>query len=64
MSQFRFEKQRVPATLTLGSGSAVAGFVFVAAHTAHRGGGERVGDLLNGETGFFPFQLPDGTTVL
>jgi hypothetical protein len=64
VSQFRFEKQRVPATLTLAPGTSVAGSFFVAAHTCHGAGTERIGDLLNEQTGFFPFELRDGSTVL
>lgn len=64
MSEFRFEKQRVSATLTLAPGTSVSGCFFVAAHTAHRAGAERIGDLLNEQTGFFPFELRDGSTVL
>ena len=64
MSAFRFEKQRVPATLTLAPGTSVSGCFFVAGHTAHRAGAERIGDLLNEQTGFFPFEHRDGTTVL
>ena len=64
MSEFRFEKQRVCATLTLATGTSVSGCFFVAGHTAHRAGAERIGDLLNDQSGFFPFELRDGTTVL
>jgi hypothetical protein len=64
VSTFRFEKQRVPATLILAPGTSVSGCFFVAGHTAHRAGAERVGDLLNEQTGFFPFEHRDGTTFL
>src|SRR5688500_4040959 len=64
MSQFRFEKHRVPADLTLVTGGTVAGFFFVAASLANHNRPERVGDLLNAETGFFPFERNDGTTAL
>ena len=64
MSQFRFEKERVPATLTLAHGTSVSGSFFVAAHTSFREGRERVGDLLNAQPGFFPFELRDGITVM
>ena len=64
MSEFRFEKQRIPATLTLAPGTAVSGSFFVAGQTSTREGAERIGDLLNGQPGFFPFELRDGTTVL
>jgi hypothetical protein len=63
-SEFRFEKQRVAATLTLAPGTAVTGSFFVAGQTSHGDGRERIGDLLNGSQGFFPFQLRDGSTVL
>jgi hypothetical protein len=64
VSAFRFEKQRVTATLILAPGTSVSGCFFVAGHTAHRAGAERVGDLLNEQTGFFPFEHRDGTTFL
>ena len=50
--------------MTLAPGTSVSGCFFVAAHTAHRAGAERIGDLLNEQTGFFPFEHRDGTTVL
>ena len=61
VSAFRFEKQRVSATLTLAPGTSVSGCFFVAGHTAHRAGAERIGDLLNEQPGFFPFEHRDGT---
>lgn len=64
MSEFRFEKQRVSATLTLAPGTLVNGSFFVAGQTSNHDGAERIGDLLNAQTGFFPFELRDGTTVL
>jgi hypothetical protein len=64
MSEFRFEKLRVPAELTLLSGPPVAGTFFVAGSASEHDGPERVGDLLNAEPGFFPFQRADGTTTL
>ena len=64
MSEFRFEKERVPATLTLAVGTSVRGSFFVAGQTSVRSGRERVGDMLNAQTGFFPFELHDGSTVL
>ncbi len=64
MSEFRFEKQRISATLTLAPGTSVSGSFFVAGQTSNHEGAERIGDLLNGQPGFFPFELRDGTTVL
>lgn len=58
-SAFRFEKRRIDAEIALVGGEKTQGVFFVA--------GERVGDLLNQETGFFPFEIhtADGTqTVL
>jgi hypothetical protein len=64
MSEFRIEKQRVLARLTLTTGSTVSGCFFVAGATPTRAGRERVGDLLNANSGFFPFQGSDGMTAL
>ena len=64
MSEFRIEKQRVFARLTLTTGATVAGCFFVAGATPTRAGRERIGDLLNAQPGFFPFQSADGTTAL
>ena len=64
MSEYRFEKQRIPATLTLAPGTSVNGSFFVALQTSFHEGTERIGDLLNAQPGFFPFELRDGTTVL
>jgi hypothetical protein len=48
-SAFRFEKRRVEAVVSLTGGDSVRGSFFVA--------GERVTDLLNQESGFFPFEI-------
>jgi len=64
MSRFRFEKFRVSAELTLAAGTTVPGCFFVAKPVGSAGRRERVGDLLNGENGFFPFERSDGTTAL
>jgi len=64
VSEFRFEKQRISATLTLAPGTSVNGSFFVAGQTSNHEGAERIGDLLNAQAGFFPFELRDGTTVL
>lgn len=63
-SQYRFEKIRVSAMLTLGTGETVNGSFFVTGFLGSPGRAERVGDLLNAATGFFPFERNDGTTVL
>jgi hypothetical protein len=55
-SQFRFEKRRADAVVTTVSGESVRGCFFIASGSTRREGGERIGDLLNSETGFFPFE--------
>jgi hypothetical protein len=55
-SQFRFEKRRADAVVTLVSGESVRGCFFTASGTTRHEGGERIGDLLNAESGFFPFE--------
>jgi len=62
-SEFRFEKRRVDATVTLSSGRSTAGCFFTAAASARDNGPERVGDLLNAEQGFFPFERHDDDGV-
>src|SRR5881392_1499840 len=54
-SAFRFEKRRVEAVVTLVGGDSARGSLFVA--------GERVSDLLNQESGFFPFEIQTGDGV-
>jgi hypothetical protein len=61
MSEFRFEKHQVAASLVLSTGAMRHGHFFVVTSLTH-GGPERIGDLLNGNAGFFPFQHDDGTT--
>ena len=56
-SEFRVEKRRAEAILTLSTGTAVRGCFFLAGARASHCGPERVADLLNAETGFFPFEL-------
>lgn len=56
MSQFRVEKRRAGAELTLSTGGTVRGCFFLAGSSATHAGPERVADLLNAECGFFPFE--------
>jgi hypothetical protein len=60
-SQFQFEKRRIEGVLTLSSGDLVPGYFFTAAGITRHDGPERVGDLLNFEAGFFPFEVRDET---
>ena len=57
VSEYRVEKRRAEAALTLTTGATVRGCFFLAGSRASQGGPERVADLLNAETGFFPFEL-------
>lgn len=56
MSQFRVEKRRAEAEIMLATGRSVRGAFFLAGSSATHAGPERIGDLLNGESGFFPFE--------
>ena len=59
-SEFHVDKERIDAILTLSSGNSAPGHFFVARASAHMAGRERVGELLNAEPGFFPFETLDG----
>ena len=65
-SDFRVEKSRVDATLTLSNGTSVRGCFFISGNSRTHSGPEGVKDVLNSETGFFPFDTrhPDGTTTI
>ena len=60
MSEFRIEKRRAEAALTLTTGTTVRGCFFLSDSSASHAGPERVVDVLNAETGFFPFELHAG----
>jgi hypothetical protein len=55
--EFHVEKRRAEAALTLTTGASIRGCFFLAGSSATHAGPERVADLLNAETGFFPFEL-------
>jgi hypothetical protein len=61
VSEFRVEKSRAEATLTLSNGSVVRGCFFVSGSSRTHAGPERIMDVLNGETGFFPFAVAGPT---
>jgi hypothetical protein len=64
MSQFRVEKRRVEAELTLSSGERLKGCFFLSTSSATHPGSERVVDLLNSEQGFFPFETPPSVAAV
>jgi len=66
MSQFRVEKRRAEAEVTLSTGGTLRGCFFLAGSGPVQAVPERVGDLLNAQSGFFPFDPSGdgGDTVL
>lgn len=56
LSEFRVEKSRANATLTMSNGNVVEGCFFLSGASRTHAGPEGVRDLLNGESGFFPFE--------
>lgn len=64
MSEFRVEKRREAAEITLSTGTTVNGHFFLSGSSQGHAGPERVGDLLNLAAGFFPFEAPNGETSL
>ena len=57
LSEFRVEKSRTAATLTLSNGTSVKGCFFVSGSSRTHAGPERIKDVLSGESGFFPFEV-------
>jgi hypothetical protein len=59
-SEFSVHKRRVEVTLRLADGQSACGHLFLGETTTAGDGPERVDDLLNGSSGFFPFERIDG----
>jgi hypothetical protein len=57
VSEFRIEKGRADAVITLSDGTSVHGSFFVAGSSATHHAPERVKDVLSSEAGFFPFEV-------
>ena len=64
MSEFRVEKRRESADVTLVTGATLAGVFFLAGSSQLHAGPERVGDVLNMEPGFFPFECNGETSLI
>jgi hypothetical protein len=64
MSEFRVEKRREAAELTLVTGDTVSGVFFLAGSSPLHTGPERVGDVMNVESGFFPFETGAETMLV
>ena len=58
-SKYQFEKRRAAATVTLSTGGSIEGHFFIAGGITRHEGPERIGELLNAEGGFFPFEVRD-----
>ena len=63
-SEYRVEKRRSQAELTLATGARVKGCFFLWESAQSHNGPERIADLLNDGTPFFPFEHDDGHTSL
>jgi len=64
MSEFRVEKRREAADVTLITGATLSGHFFLAGSSQLHTGPERVGDVLNFESGFFPFESGGETSLI
>ena len=64
MSEFLVEKRRESADLTLVTGRTLSGVFFLAGSSQLHTGPERVGDVMNRDAGFFPFETGGETTLI
>jgi hypothetical protein len=64
MSEFRVEKRRETAEITLVTGVTLSGVFFLAGSSPLHTGPERVGDVMNQERGFFPFETGGQTSLI
>ena len=64
MSEFRVEKRRETADLTLVTGATISGVFFLAGSSQLHTGPERIGDVMNFEPGFFPFESGGETSLI
>ena len=64
MSEFRVEKRREAADVTLVTGATMSGVFFLASSSQLHTGPERIGDVMNFEPGFFPFESGGETSQI
>ena len=64
MSEYRVEKRREAADVTLVTGVTLTGVFFLSGSSQLHTGPERIGDLLNLEPGFFPFECNGETSLI
>jgi hypothetical protein len=57
VSEFRVEKSRAQATLTLSNATLLRGSFFISGNSRTHAGPEGVKDVLNAESGFVPFEV-------
>ena len=63
-SELRVDKRREAAEVTLVTGATLSGSFFLAGDSPGHTGPERIGDLLNSATGFFPFESGGETSMI
>jgi hypothetical protein len=64
MSEFRVAKRRETADVTLVTGATLSGVFFLAGSSQLHTGPERIGDVMNFEPGFFPFESGGETSLI
>ena len=64
MSELRVEKRRESAEVTLVTGATLSGVFFLAGSSQVHTGPERIGDVMNYEAGFFPFESGGETSLI
>jgi hypothetical protein len=64
MSEYWIEKRREAADVTLVTGATISGVFFLSGSSQVHTGPERLGDLLNLETGFLPFESNGETSLI
>ncbi len=64
MSDLWVEKRRESAEVTLVTGATLSGVFFLAGCSQLHTGPERVGDVMNREPGFFPFESHGETSLI
>ena len=62
-SRFRIEKARADALISLTYGNSLRGCFFISHASARVTGPEPVGELLNGEADFFPFEIHEASAT-
>jgi hypothetical protein len=64
VNDFRIEKSRLPIAITLVSGDAMSGELYIQASALHRFQMEDASEIMNAPDAFFPLRLESGETLL